>query len=384
MNHYKVLPMNYASLKNENFIERYIVYDKLVDYILGLHDSFSIQSEGKSVEGRTIYSVNFGVGSKKILMWSQMHGNESTTTKALLDLINFFKSDSASAGQLAEKLHFKLILVLNPDGLVAYTRENANKIDLNRDAKAQTQPESKILKKVFQDFKPDFAFNLHDQRTIFSAGPTCNPASVSFLAPAFDESKAINASRKKAMQLLAGIAQFLQEVIPNQIGRYDDGFNINCVGDSFQKAGVPTVLFEAGHCQKDYAREETRKHIFSALKKALDLIVNEKLTDFSIANYQGIPQNEKLFYDIIFRNVKINDEQTDVAIQYEERLQDDKIRFVPKLEKVGDLKAFCGHREIDGGNADIRINNGDKFELSTEIHQISIDSKEFSMILTNS
>lgn len=375
--------MNYDSIKNEIFNGRYIYYDKLEEFILSLDHPFTIQPEGKSVEGRTIYSVSFGTGSKKILMWSQMHGNESTTTKALLDLINFFKSDCASVLQMNEKLHLKLILVVNPDGSVVYTRENAQKIDLNRDAKAQTQPESRVLKKIFHNFKPDFAFNLHDQRTIFSAGHSCKPASVSFLAPAFDESKAINASREKAMLLLAGISQFLQVKIPDQIGRYDDGFNLNCVGDSFQRAGVPTVLFEAGHYQKDYEREETRKYIFLALKEALELIVTEKLTDFRVEDYQKIPQNEKLFYDIIFRNVKVNGECDDVAIQFEERLIEGKIVFIPKIKKIGDLKTFCGHREINGNNAEIRINSGKNFELNTEINQISLDDKLFSMNLTN-
>ena len=61
----------------------------------------------------------------------------------------------------------------------------------------------------------------------------------------------------------------LQVEIPNGIGRYDDGFNLNCVGDTFQNFGVPTLLYEAGHYANDYEREEVRRLMFIALLKGL-------------------------------------------------------------------------------------------------------------------
>jgi murein tripeptide amidase MpaA len=44
--------------------------------------------------------------------------------------------------------------MLNPDGASLYTRENANKVDLNRDSQDLTQPESKILRETMQPFVP--------------------------------------------------------------------------------------------------------------------------------------------------------------------------------------------------------------------------------------
>jgi len=40
---------------------------------------------GHSVLGKPIYKYIVGNGATRIFMWSQMHGNESTTTKALFD-----------------------------------------------------------------------------------------------------------------------------------------------------------------------------------------------------------------------------------------------------------------------------------------------------------
>ena len=52
--------------------------------------------------------------------------------------------------------------MVNPDGAKLYTRVNANEVDLNRDSVNLSQPESKVLRNVFEEFKPDYCFNLHD------------------------------------------------------------------------------------------------------------------------------------------------------------------------------------------------------------------------------
>jgi murein tripeptide amidase MpaA len=67
--------------------------------------------------------------------------------------------------------------MLNPDGADMYTRLNANEVDLNRDSQNLTQPESKVLREIFDLFQPHYCFNLHDQRTILRP---VKPATVSF------------------------------------------------------------------------------------------------------------------------------------------------------------------------------------------------------------
>jgi murein tripeptide amidase MpaA len=93
-----------------------------------------------------------------------MHGNESTTTKALFDFLNVLQNGSALADQL---LLILLYSNVEPDGADMYTRLNANEVDLNRDSQNLTQPESKVLREIFDLFQPHYCFNLHDQRTIF-------------------------------------------------------------------------------------------------------------------------------------------------------------------------------------------------------------------------
>jgi hypothetical protein len=310
---------------------------------------------GKSVLEKPIYSYKKGSGKLKIYLWSQMHGNESTTTKALFDFINLLNNGSDLARQLLESFTFYCIPMLNPDGAKLYTRANANSVDLNRDSQNRTQPESKILRTIFEEFKPDYCFNLHDQRTIFGVADTGKPATVSFLAPSYNEEREINESRLKAINLISGINDVLQNYIPGQIGRFDDSFNINCIGDTFQNLGVPTLLFEAGHFPNDYEREETRKFVFMSLLSSFIILSENDVVSNRNDKYLNIPQNNVVFFDFMYKNVKINYDGieiiTNFVAQYKEELIDNKIIFNAYIVEVGDLSGYFGHYEYDAKEA---------------------------------
>lgn len=55
------------------------------------HPLFEVQVVGKSVEKRDIYLVKAGTGKTKVMLWSQMHGDEATATMALFDLLHFLQ-----------------------------------------------------------------------------------------------------------------------------------------------------------------------------------------------------------------------------------------------------------------------------------------------------
>ncbi|MEM6894068.1 MAG: M14 family zinc carboxypeptidase [Bacteroidota bacterium] len=306
---------------------------------------------GKSVEAQNLYGVFLGEGERKVLAWSQMHGNESTTTKAVLDLFHFLVSDDPLAQEIYSQCRILVLPMVNPDGAKRYTRVNANEVDLNRDAKERTQPESEVLRYVHDTFQPDFCFNLHDQRTLFSAGKHPKPATISFLSPSEDEARTITDTRKTAMALISGMAEKLRIEIPDQVGRYDDAFNDNCIGDSLQMAGTPTILFEAGHFPEDYEREQTRKYVFEAMVEALRIIAQDQLEEHVWEDYFEIPENEKLFYDLILKNpstIYPKFKKSDVVgIRYEEQLKRKKIHFIPKCEKLEPDHGYFAHKVLD-------------------------------------
>jgi len=365
----------------ENTIEgRYITLDSIEPLLQKESIKKDVKIIGKSVLGKPIYSYQKGHGKLKIYLWSQMHGNESTTTKALFDFINLLNNGSDFANKLLNTFTFYCIPMLNPDGAKLYTRANANNIDLNRDSQDLTQPESKILRSVFEEFKPDYCFNLHDQRTIFGVADTGKPATLSFLAPSYNEEREINDTRLKAINLIAGINEVLQKYIPGQIGRFDDSFNINCIGDTFQYLNVPTLLFEAGHYQNDYEREKTRKFVFMALVTSFIILNENDIVANRNDKYLNIPQNNVVFFDFMYKNVKINYDGNEIITnfvsQYKEELIDNKLNLNSYIVEVGNLKGRFGHFEYDAKGALYR----DDFENvpnEGQLANFNLDGKVF-------
>ena len=345
----------FSQYKEQSIEGRYIILDSIRPLLKKINTKNQVEIIGKSVLENPIYKYQIGTGEVKILLWSQMHGNESTTTKALFDFINVLNGDSELAKKLLKTFTFCCIPILNPDGAKLYTRENANKVDLNRDSQNLSQPESRILRETFEKFDPHFCYNLHDQRTIFGVGSTGKPATLSFLAPSYNEARDINESRLKAINLIAGINDVLQQYIPGQVGRFDDSFNINCIGDTFQSLGVATVLFEAGHFPNDYVREETRKYLFIALFSSFNILNENDIVNNKLDNYLSISQNKVVFYDFMYKNIKINYDGieiiTNFAAQYKEELIEGNICFNAYIVHINDLDNYFGHFEYDAKGA---------------------------------
>ncbi len=317
---------------------------KNIEPLLNKHKGvFQIKQLGFSEQERPIYTLKIGSGKKKILLWSQMHGNESTGTKALFDLFNCFSNSSENVFKtILQECTLLFIPMLNPDGAQAYTRINANEIDLNRDAVNRTAKESKLLRKTLEKFNPQFCFNLHDQRTIFGVEGTKNTATISFLAPSEEETRALTKGRKETMNVIVAMNAMLQQMIPNYVGRYTDEFYPTATGDNFQKLGYNTILIESGHYPNDYQRETSREYTFYSILQGLYHIAVSK--DFvNYLPYFDIPNNDKIFFDVIHR---YNDSKNDEAYQYKDMIIDNQL--VSKLEKVdeNDLKNKIGLSEI--------------------------------------
>jgi hypothetical protein len=357
-----------------------------VEHIYPLLDMYKIKYEvsvpGVSEKGQDIPLIKIGNGKQVVLGWSQMHGNESTTTKALFDFIRFIDQKENFQSEIDEFLGtytFYLFPMLNPDGAQLYTRENANGVDLNRDAQDLSQKESKCLRKVFEALKPDLCLNLHDQRSIYGFKDG-KASTISFLSPAANKERSITPSRIIAMEQIVKMNKLLQDYIPGQVGRYDDSFNNACVGDTFQNAGVPTILFEAGQYSQDYHREKTREFIFYSLLVLFNIIGDSKPA-LNYRDYFNIPENLKNYNDCILRNAKLKDkrEQVSVAIQYREILRNETIVFEPFIDEIGSLKNKFAYIENNVEGAEILTNSQDILTVGDNISEI-IDKNDKSMI----
>lgn len=354
--------MQITSWYTDNFEDRLTGRYINIKHILPLLDSyrniFNVSVAGFSEMGVEIPLVTLGKGAKKVLIWSQMHGNESTTTKALFDFFKYISVNNQQTAQLLSQYSFYVLPILNPDGAALYTRENANNIDLNRDAEDVSQSESRVLRSIFDSLQPHLCLNMHDQRSIFGIdGP--KPATLSFLAPSADALKTITPAREIAMELIVKMKNYIQAYHHDQIGRFDDTFNQNCVGDSFTSSGSPTILFEAGHYPNDYSREQSRSFVFYALIALFDLDTASQNNSLDYKEYFTIPENQKIYKDVVLYNVRVDGEDNlqTISFQYKEKLLHQKIEFELYFDSMQEKNNVFGHQHFDLQGGRILVNS---------------------------
>jgi hypothetical protein len=330
---------------------------------LSKDNAFDIKVAGNSLEGKEIYLLSIGTGKTKVLLWSQMHGDESTATMALFDIFNFLTADdefNSFRKEILKKIKIYFIPMLNPDGAEEFKRRNALNIDLNRDALRLEFPESKILKSVRDSLKPKFAFNLHDQNTRYSSGNSYHSATISFLAPAYNYEKEVNEVRGNTMKLIVNIYDELKKFIPGHIAKYKDDFEPRAFGDNFIKWGTSSVLIESGGWKNDEEKQFIRKLNYISILAGLNSITNKLYEKADIKVYNNIPFNDNLLFDLLLRNLKIKYKDSfykvDVGINREENTAKDQSQayYIGKIEDWGDLSIFYGYDEFDFEGYEIR------------------------------
>ena len=351
-------------LYEENFYansnDRYFNLENLQTYINQSAGKFSVI--GKSTFGKPIYKTILGDGKTKILIWSQMHGNESTGTRSMLDVLNILSQNNSFTNQIKSELEIHFIPMLNPDGAEIYSRRHPIGIDPNRDFLDCALVETQLLLNQVKENNFQLLFNLHDQRTIFGVDNK-NPASLSFLSPSENIERTITHVRKKSMGVVAYMNHFLQQLIPNQIGRYTDEFYPTATGDNFTKMGFPCVLIEAGYFPNDYERQKTKKYNAIAILYGLYFLATEKDWQKNYEQYVKIPENHANFFDIIYRNVTIKSllNTVDIGIQFTEKLNNEtkKIDFIAEIQEIGNLTYKFGYQEFNCDKQEFTSNEND-------------------------
>lgn len=310
----------------------------------------TLREIGRSIQGRELFAVTFGRGPVKVLLWSQMHGDESTSTMALADIISWMAAPARDPlhHRLAEALTIVMVPMLNPDGAERFQRENAAGIDINRDARRLSTPEGRALKALRDSLQPDFGFNLHDQNARTRAGRTGPQAAIALLAPAADVERSWGTIRGRARLVAAGIARNLAEAIPGRVAVYDDAFNPRAFGDLMQTWGTSTVLIESGALPDDPQKQELRRLHVAAILGALDAIATGAYRHADAGIYDRLPPNWGGAYDLLIRGGQLvlpgmPPMVADVAINFD----DPVARSGGRVREVGDLSAVVAIDTVD-------------------------------------
>lgn len=146
-------------------------------------EKMKTQQDCRSEQGRPIYYYDKVVPDekRKILAMSLIHGDEKPSSTVTQSWIN-------RLGKIDPRNTWRVIPVVNPDGLRLKTRTNAKGVDLNRNfptksweetalegwkTKTKSDPrrypgpqpasekETQCLLKHFEEFKPDFIISIH-------------------------------------------------------------------------------------------------------------------------------------------------------------------------------------------------------------------------------
>lgn len=299
----------------------------------------TVHDVGQSSQGRLLRTVTFGDGSTDLLLWSQMHGDEATATRALADLVEFFASreDLHLHQRIRRHLRISMLLMLNPDGAEAHQRETADGIDVNRDAVSLASPEARALSQVRDRLQPAFGFNLHDQDVRRRAGPEGDQVAFAFLAPPVDLQDTWAPVRARARQLAATMAAAALEVTPNRVARWTDEYEPRAFGECFQHAGTSTVLVETGALPDDPEKESLRAHLAALFLTTFERIAAGSWDQTDPALYDGLPLNHAVLHDLHLTGgtVVVDGRETlaDVALLFD----DPVAHRDPRLAELGDL-----------------------------------------------
>ena len=315
-------------------------YWDLVASIVDTDAAIACERVGESAEGRPLRMVSFGEGPVRVLAWSQMHGDESTATMALADIVAFAARHPRHAvvRSLARRLSVHFVPMLNPDGAARFWRHNAAGMDVNRDARRLATPEGRALKAVRDRIRPDFGFNLHDQSTRFRVGDSDRMAAIALLAPAHNAECGINRRRRAAMRVCGVVRRAIEPLVGGHVTRYDDAFNPRAFGDLMGAWGASTILIESGGWRGDPQKQYLRKVNFVGILSALASIADGSYAQADLAGYDRLPPNGRMVSDLLLAGGTLIAPglppiAADVLIDYGDPLT----RSDPTIVEVGDL-----------------------------------------------
>jgi hypothetical protein len=266
--------------------------------------SIRLQEIGRSFQDRPIFMVTLGHGSRTVLLWSQMHGDEPSATPALLDIAHYLlsRADEAEAASILDDLRLLMIPMLNPDGAEIYERRNFQAIDINRDALHLATPEGQILKRIRDEYEPMLGFNLHDQNRRTAVGDTGVLATNAVLAVAGDPEGTVTPGRLLAKRACSAIVEALAPFMPGGMARYDEDWSPRAFGDNITAWGTPVVLIESGGLPPGRDFEDLTRLNFVAILTVLRELVQNDLQDYDPQVYEDLLRNESdVWADVVVR-----------------------------------------------------------------------------------
>lgn len=354
---FRVSPLDPAKLRAED-VER-----TLQQLATESGGRLKVEKFAESYQGRPIYLTTIGSGPKRVLLWSQMHGDEPTHTAVLLDLLSYLTkhADDLAAVEILAGVTLMAIPMLNPDGAAAFTRFNGQGIDINRDSQRRVTVEGQTLYRAVETLKPEFGFNLHNQNARTAIGIPPKPAAVALMAPPIDAADTETPQVQAAKQVAVCFARGARPQAEGMIGRYVAEYMPWAFGEKIQSMGVVTVLVEAGGWPGPDPAPLVEVH-FNGLVAALGAIATGAYRDVDASEFDRLPRdNELKLCDVAVVGGRVGLDEAGEAVRADLGINHSHgIRLFSgqrpdgRIVDIGDLGTSSGKQLIDAANSLIR------------------------------
>ncbi len=132
--------------------------------VRGFSDRFDVKVEGEVAyrgERRPILSVasrNAATARRRLLVLSGVHGNEQAGIVCIPDFLERFDAERARFADVS----LRILTPVNPIGAAELSRFNADGYDINRDFVRFYTEEARIVRRAFDEHRPDFVVSLHE------------------------------------------------------------------------------------------------------------------------------------------------------------------------------------------------------------------------------
>jgi len=154
----------------KNNYQELTTYNELVLYITQLEKSskmLKLVMIGQSVEKRNLYGMLFSTtdfekdtSKIRVLIFAQQHGNEQSGKEGALILARELLKPQNK--YLFDRIDLALIPQVNPDGSEKNVRRNSNGVDLNRNHLILTQPETRAVHNLFDNYLFEATMDIHE------------------------------------------------------------------------------------------------------------------------------------------------------------------------------------------------------------------------------
>ncbi len=319
-------------------------------------DVVRVVERGTSGEGRPIRVLGVGTGPEKVLLWSQMHGDEPAATCALVDLLAHLVAtrEEPATKVLLSRLTLLVLPMLNPDGAVRNDRRNAQGIDVNRDAVDLQSPEGRFLKEVRDRHAPAAGFNLHNQGVLVTAGEDGPQTALAVLAVPGSENEADGPAARLKKGLAAVMTKAAEPFVPGRLARYEMEYTERAFGDSMSRWGTPTVLLETGGWHGPSEAEKLVRLNFVVLLSALHAFARGE-AEAAAPLYETLPYNARnRLVDLLLKRATVHGGRglapfrADVAIVRPRPFAGEGRRLgAATVLGLGDLAHLRGLEELD-------------------------------------